>query len=92
MIQLQVNRASKNFQQAAAKLSQVWPEGTDDNVFSYWCKFYGENPDEKPGSVKLIEPKVYNRLESKANVSKLLNQHSITDVFPATFRTVAEAI
>ncbi|MEO1396779.1 MAG: hypothetical protein AAFV90_28180 [Cyanobacteria bacterium J06634_5] len=92
MIKVQANRASKNFQQAATNLNQSCLEGLGDPIFSYWCKFYGENPDEQANSVKLLEPSIYNRLESKATVSKLLKEHNITDVFPATFLTVKEAI
>lgn len=92
MIQVQVNRASKNFQQAAASINQSWPEAKEPEIFSYWCKFYGENPNEQPDSVRLIESNIYNRLESKASVSKLLKKHNITHVFPATFTSIDEAI
>ncbi len=92
MLSVNVNRASRLFQQAAENVNQHWPEKAGDETFSYWCKFYGENPNDSQSSVKLIEPKVYNALESKANISKLLRQHGIDDIFPATFTSVTEAV
>jgi len=96
MIEVQANRASALFKQAADRINQSAlansPESSKKDIFSYWCKFYGENPEERADSVKLLEPKVYNRLESKATVSRLLNEHGITDVFPATFPSVEAAI
>ncbi|MEL6554549.1 MAG: hypothetical protein AAFQ63_13925 [Cyanobacteria bacterium J06621_11] len=100
MIEVQVNRASALFRQAADSFNQAQSaqsaqsEATEleQPAFSYWCKFYGENPDEREDSIKLIEPEIYNKLESKGSVSKLLKKHGIEDVFPATFMSVKEAI
>lgn len=92
MIVVQTNRASALFKQAAETLNQSLTAEADYPVFSHWCRFYGENPDEKADSIKLIEPKDYNLLESKANVSKLLTTHGIDNVFPATFTKVEDAI
>ncbi|MEM9091453.1 MAG: hypothetical protein AAGC93_22275 [Cyanobacteria bacterium P01_F01_bin.53] len=92
MIEVQANRASALFKQAAERLNQQIPETVSHASFSYWCKFFGENPDDHASNIKLIEPKIYNVLESKAKVSKLLKQHGIDDVFPATFTSIQEAI
>jgi len=97
MIEVQVNRASALFKQAAdnlnrSPLAKAKTAESEPSIFSYWCKFYGENPEEREGSIKLIEPAVYNKLESKGTVSKLLKTHGIEDVFPATFMSVKEAI
>ena len=100
MIEVQVNRASALFKQAAdnfnqaqsAQAFQAKASETEQPAFSYWCKFYGENPDEQEDSIKLIEPEIYNKLESKGSVSKLLKKHGIEDVFPATFMSVKAAI
>ncbi|MGB3300995.1 MAG: hypothetical protein WBA76_22225 [Phormidesmis sp.] len=96
MIEVQANRASALFRQAADTLNQLVSadssETSDAQIFSYWCKFYGENPDEREDSIKLVESKIYNTLESKGTVSKLLKQHDILDVFPATFLDVQAAI
>ncbi|MEL6137385.1 MAG: hypothetical protein AAFQ61_03170 [Cyanobacteria bacterium J06626_23] len=91
MIEVQANRASALFHQAAAALNVLLPAGTYP-VFSYWCRFYGENPDERVDSIKLIEPEDYNPLESKRQVSQALVAHDISDVFPATFTQVEDAI
>ena len=97
MIEVQANRASALFKQAADSLNQgqLAKSNADElkpSIFSYWCKFYGENPEEREDSIKLIEPAIYNKLESKGTVSKLLKAHGIDDVFPATFVSVKEAI
>ncbi|MEO1591615.1 MAG: hypothetical protein AAFU71_10020 [Cyanobacteria bacterium J06632_22] len=91
MIEVQANRAVSLFQQAATVLNQSIPIGNYP-IFSYWCRFYGQNPSEREDSIKLIEPEAYNPLESKRRVSETLTAHGIDDVFPATFTRVVDAI
>ena len=64
----------------------------DPPVFSYWCKFFGENPDEDPGSIRLMKRAVYNRLESKAALNRLVRQHGVQDLFPATYARIEDAL
>lgn len=92
MIRLQVNRAKKLFSQAAVSLKGDVSNRTDLPVFSYWCKFFGENPDNDESSIKLIEPKIYNNLESKSTLNGLVTKNNISGVFPATYNSVREAI
>ena len=92
IITLQVNRAAKLFEQAAASLAGETDRMPDPPVFSYWCKFFGDNPDERAGSIRLIERSVYNNLESKAALNRLVRENRVADLFPATYTRVDEAL
>lgn len=92
MLLLQVNRAQVLFKKAAKRYNSGIPSSAPDATFSYWCKFYGDNPDERDDSISLIEPSIYNRLESKISVQKLLREHIVDDVFPAGYLSVTEAL
>jgi prolyl 4-hydroxylase len=92
MLSLQTNRAKTLFEKAVNLYNAAFGNAADDQVFSYWCKFYGKNPDEDPGSIALLEPDLYNRLESKITVLKLLREHGIENVFPAGYTRVAETL
>lgn len=92
MIKLQVNRAKKLFETAASLLSNDLDHLDAPPVFSYWCRFFGENPDETNGTIKLIEPAIYNDLESKSKLNGLVTDAGIHEVFPATYTRVADAL
>lgn len=92
VITLQVNRAAELFEQAAASIAGDMKGIPAPPVFSYWCKYYGENPDESAGSVKLIERSIYNTLESKSALNKLVKVHRVAELFPATYTRVSEAL
>ncbi len=92
MIRLQVNRAKQLFSQAAASLEVEVSNRTDLPIFTYWCKFFPENPDEDETSIKLIEPEVYNSLESKSKLNNLVKKNNISGVFPATYNSIQEAV
>lgn len=91
MLKIHANRATAQFA-AAEKTINSRCELNREVTVSYWSKFYGENPNEKDSDIQVIDPKVYNRLESKSSVAKLLKEHGITDVFPATYHSVEEAL
>lgn len=91
MLHVFTNRATAQFDKAA-KLINSTSTFDSDIRFSYWCKFYGENPDEQASDIQLIDASVYNALESKINVAKLLKKHNIDNVFPATYTSVEEAL
>ncbi len=92
MISVQANRARELFAKAANRYNEGFGKAGTDRVFSHWCKFYGTNPDEAPGSIALLEPDVYNRLESKTTVSKLLQRHAVKNVFPPTYTSKEAAL
>jgi prolyl 4-hydroxylase len=92
MISVQVNRARELFARAANRYNEVFGKAGTDRIFSHWCKFYGTNPDEVPGSIALLEPDIYNRLESKTTVSRLLQEHAVENVFPPAYTTVEAAL
>lgn len=80
------------FEKAAASLTGEADRLPDPPVFSYWCKFFGENPDEDAGSIRLIERSVYNNLESKTALNRLVRENRVADLFPATYTRVREAL
>lgn len=91
MLQIFANRAVAQFNKAASTINSSYD--VKENIrFSYWCKFYGENPDEQATDIQLIDASVYNALESKSSVAKQLKKHGIEDVFPATFTSVEDAL
>ncbi len=92
MLQIKVNRAEKLFKKAAENVSKEFVNFDELPIFSYWCKFYGENPDERNEDIRLIDSAVYNHLESKSMLNKLLIKHNIQGVFPATYNHVADAM
>jgi len=92
MIRIQTNRANQLFEIAAKNLSTAFDETGTLPVFSYWCKFFGENPDEQEGSIRLVDAKIYNNLESKSRVNQLLQEKNITHVFPATYHSIQDAL
>jgi hypothetical protein len=92
MIKVKVNRAGKLFRKAAENLSKELENSDDLPVFSYWCKFYGENPDEQEGDIRLIDAAVYNLLESKSMLNNLLVKYNIQGIFPATYNSTASAM
>lgn len=92
MMKITVNRAEKLFKKAAENVSKEFVNFDELPVFSYWCKFYGENPHEGEEDIRLIDAAVYNHLESKSMLNKLLVKHNIQGVFPATYNRVADAV
>ncbi len=92
MIRIQTNRASQLFEIAAKNLSLVLDGNQQLPVFSYWCKFFGENPDEQEESIRLVDAKIYNHLESKSRVNQLLQEKNIPNVFPATYHCIEDAL
>ena len=92
MIRVQTNRANQLFEIAAKNLSPAFDGAQNLPVFSYWCKFFGENPDEQEGSIRLVDAKIYNNLESKSRVNELLQEKNISGVFPATYHSIQDAL
>jgi hypothetical protein len=70
MLSVQANRARALFEKAAKRYNEGFGNAAADRIFSHWCKFHGNNPDEDPGSIALLEPDIYNRLESKTSVPR----------------------
>lgn len=90
MLKVFANRASAQFAKAEKDINASCTLPSNFKV-SYWSKFFGENPDEQPSDIQLIDPKIYNTLESKSSVAKLLKEKKIDDVFPATYWSVDDA-
>lgn len=92
MIIVQANRARELLTKAANHYNEGFDKAGPDRIFSHWCKFYGTNPDEDLGSIALLEPDIYNRLESKTTVSRLLQEHAVEKVFPPAYTCLEAAL
>ena len=88
---IQANRARKLFAEAGRRVNQNDHIAKSDLVFSYWCRFYGDNPDERRDAIKLIESEVYNRLENKSQVAKSAIDKGVSDLFPLSCFSIDEA-
>ncbi|MCP8900038.1 tubulin--tyrosine ligase family protein [Gilvimarinus xylanilyticus] len=88
---IQANRASKLFAEAGRRANQNTHVANNNQVFSYWCRFYGDNPDERSDAIKLIEAEVYNQLENKSRVAKSAIEKGVSDLFPPSCFSIAEA-
>lgn len=91
-LQIFVNRASRLFNTAAVSVQSELVALNKNVRFSYWATFYGENPDAQANDIQLIEAKVINEIENKARVAKKLKEKTITDLFPVTCFSTAEAL
>ncbi|MFC0445814.1 tubulin--tyrosine ligase family protein [Pseudidiomarina halophila] len=86
------NRASSNIQAAFKQVSGKLLPYRHLRPFSYWDNYYGVNPQITSEHFQLLDYKTIQRFENKGYIAKRVDELGITDVFPRSYFSVADAL
>ncbi|MGQ4276597.1 hypothetical protein ACQ5ES_06070 [Pseudidiomarina sp. E22-M8] len=86
------NRASCNIHAAFKRISGKLLPYRRLRPFSYWDNYYGINTEITSHHFQLLDYKTIQRFENKGYIAEKIEKFGITDVFPKSYFSVADAL